>query len=102
MQTNAVGIHIADDIGNADSGNNSASFDEANMENISGGELGHYIPPESAWVRCDECYKWRRIPFSLLELIDEHCRWYTSFFFLFHYHDFKYAIYVKIAIALFL
>ncbi|KAJ4700765.1 histone-lysine N-methyltransferase ASHH2-like [Melia azedarach] len=70
-----IGIHIADDIGNADSGNNSASFDEANMENISGGELGHYIPPESAWVRCDECYKWRRIPFSLLELIDEHCRW---------------------------
>lgn len=35
---------------------------------------------QSAWVRCDDCYKWRRIPVALANSIDENCRWY--FFFL--------------------
>lgn len=32
-------------------------------------------PTESAWVRCDDCFKWRRIPASVVESIDESSRW---------------------------
>ncbi|XP_039071278.1 histone-lysine N-methyltransferase ASHH2-like [Hibiscus syriacus] len=30
---------------------------------------------DNAWVRCDDCHKWRRIPVSLVKSIDEACRW---------------------------
>ncbi|CAH2067713.1 unnamed protein product [Thlaspi arvense] len=30
---------------------------------------------ESAWVRCDDCFKWRRIPASVVGSIDESSRW---------------------------
>ncbi|KAJ4874534.1 histone methyltransferases(H3-K4 specific) [Raphanus sativus] len=30
---------------------------------------------ESAWVRCDDCFKWRRIPASVVESIDESSKW---------------------------
>ncbi|XP_013591432.1 PREDICTED: LOW QUALITY PROTEIN: histone-lysine N-methyltransferase ASHH2 [Brassica oleracea var. oleracea] len=32
-------------------------------------------PTESAWVRCDDCFKWRRIPASVVGSIDESSRW---------------------------
>lgn len=34
-------------------------------------------PTESAWVRCDDCFKWRRIPASVVGSIDESSRWYV-------------------------
>ncbi|CAN8234244.1 unnamed protein product [Cochlearia groenlandica] len=30
---------------------------------------------ESAWVQCDDCFKWRRIPASVVESIDESSKW---------------------------
>ncbi|KAF8103592.1 hypothetical protein N665_0188s0518 [Sinapis alba] len=30
---------------------------------------------ETAWVRCDDCFKWRRIPASVVGSIDESSRW---------------------------
>lgn len=35
---------------------------------------------ESAWVRCDDCFKWRRIPASVVGSIDESSRWYVLFY----------------------
>lgn len=42
------------------------------------GALGEqYIPPCNAWVRCDGCHKWRRIPTELADVIEEtKCTWY--------------------------
>ncbi|PIN14114.1 Histone-lysine N-methyltransferase [Handroanthus impetiginosus] len=41
------------------------------------GELGgQYAPPRNAWVLCDECQKWRRIPATLADQIEEtKCKW---------------------------
>lgn len=69
------------------------SVDVSNAEITSGGEPEHYCPPESAWVRCDDCYKWRRIPVSVADLIDENCRWYIFFSFVISY----FSSYVVIA-----
>ncbi|KAL3641217.1 hypothetical protein CASFOL_016185 [Castilleja foliolosa] len=39
------------------------------------GPIDH-IPARKAWVLCDECQKWRRIPASLADHIEEtRCRW---------------------------
>ncbi|KAG8389773.1 hypothetical protein BUALT_Bualt01G0013400 [Buddleja alternifolia] len=37
----------------------------------SGGLTDQYVPPRNAWVLCDECQKWRRIPAKLADLIEE-------------------------------
>lgn len=35
-----------------------------------------YVPPRNAWVLCDDCHKWRRIPAELADVIDEiKCTW---------------------------
>lgn len=37
------------------------------------------LPPQSAWVCCDACLKWRRIPATLADVINEtNGRWYAS------------------------
>ncbi|KAH6785799.1 hypothetical protein C2S51_038254 [Perilla frutescens var. frutescens] len=37
---------------------------------------GQYAPPRNAWVLCDECQKWRRIPATLADQIDQtNCQW---------------------------
>ncbi|OIT40689.1 PREDICTED: histone-lysine N-methyltransferase ASHH2-like [Nicotiana attenuata] len=34
------------------------------------------LPPRNAWVQCDDCHKWRRIPSFLADQIEEtNCRW---------------------------
>ncbi|KAL3641727.1 hypothetical protein CASFOL_012542 [Castilleja foliolosa] len=39
---------------------------------FSSGELmDQYTPPRNAWVLCDECQKWRRIPATLADQIEE-------------------------------
>ncbi|KAL7086177.1 hypothetical protein ACP275_14G323400 [Erythranthe tilingii] len=35
-----------------------------------------YVPPRNAWVLCDDCQKWRRIPATLADQIEEtNCGW---------------------------
>lgn len=37
------------------------------------------LSPQSAWVCCDACLKWRRIPATLADLINEtNGKWYAS------------------------
>ncbi|XP_044475278.1 uncharacterized protein LOC123203150 [Mangifera indica] len=69
-----IGNHIADDIEQTESGNLSVTDDGAKMGMVSTGVTEQCLPSESAWVRCDECYKWRRIPVTLASSINE-CRW---------------------------
>ncbi|KAJ8557998.1 hypothetical protein K7X08_004764 [Anisodus acutangulus] len=40
-------------------------------------EIGErLLPPRNAWVQCDDCLKWRRIPSFLADQIEEtNCRW---------------------------
>ncbi|KAF3640375.1 putative premnaspirodiene oxygenase-like [Capsicum annuum] len=40
-------------------------------------EIGErLLPPRNAWVQCDDCFKWRRIPSLLADQIEEtNCRW---------------------------
>ena len=36
--------------------------------------------PRKAWVCCDDCHKWRHIPASLADLIEEtKCAWYVIY-----------------------
>ncbi|XP_031281654.1 histone-lysine N-methyltransferase ASHH2 [Pistacia vera] len=69
-----IGNHIADDVEKTESGNISVSDDVAKMGLVSAGVTEKCSPPEGAWVRCDECYKWRRIPVKLASSINN-CRW---------------------------
>ncbi|XP_011074812.1 histone-lysine N-methyltransferase ASHH2 isoform X1 [Sesamum indicum] len=42
----------------------------------SGGQRDQYVPPRNAWVLCDDCQKWRRIPATLADQIEEtNCGW---------------------------
>ncbi|KAK4433721.1 Histone-lysine N-methyltransferase ASHH2 [Sesamum alatum] len=42
----------------------------------SGGLRDQYVPPRNAWVLCDDCQKWRRIPATLADQIEEtNCGW---------------------------
>lgn len=37
-----------------------------------------YVPMRNAWVLCDDCEKWRRIPATLADQIEEtNCGWYV-------------------------
>lgn len=63
-----------------------------NVDLVSDGTMEQCTQPDNAWVRCDDCHKWRRIPVALVKSIDEACRWYAAI----HtstYH-LRYAIYV--------
>lgn len=45
---------------------------------------GQSLPPRVAWVLCDDCEKWRCIPASLADIIDEtKCGWYKLCYFIF-------------------
>lgn len=40
------------------------------LEFISNGEMNQSDQPGKAWVLCDECQKWRRIPAALADQIE--------------------------------
>lgn len=41
------------------------------------------LPPRNAWVQCDDCLKWRRIPSLLADQIEEtNCSWYVVYAYL--------------------
>lgn len=67
---------LVDGEGKANSGENIASTNISNL-NVSPAALGEqYLPPRNAWVRCDSCHKWRRIPAELADRIEEtQCTW---------------------------
>lgn len=77
MIVDAAGNHILDDIEDSNTGNGGASADIVSADLVSDGVMEQHTLPDSAWVRCDDCHKWRRIPVALVKSIDEACRWYT-------------------------
>jgi len=78
-----IGNHkLVDAVGKIDAEDNKVSVNNiSSLDMPSGVGLGGQLPsPRNAWVRCDDCYKWRRIPAMLADLIDETNRtWYDLF-----------------------
>jgi histone-lysine N-methyltransferase SETD2 len=49
-----------------------------NLDMPSSGVMEQNLFPDNAWVRCDDCLKWRRIPVRLVESISQtHRQWYS-------------------------
>lgn len=73
---NFVENHTVDDRGQAHSGENIASTDVSNSQVLPAALGEKYLAPRNAWVRCDSCHKWRRIPSELADYIEEtQCTW---------------------------
>ncbi|CAK7346920.1 unnamed protein product [Dovyalis caffra] len=65
-----------DDNGKVDVGADAAAEEVANLDMSSSGIMEQNSSPDNAWVRCDDCLKWRRIPVGLVESISQtHCQW---------------------------
>lgn len=65
-----------DDNGKIDAGNDTAAEEVADLDMPSSGVMEQNLSPDNAWVRCDDCLKWRRIPVLLVESISQtHCQW---------------------------
>lgn len=55
---------------------------------MSGDPGEQHVPSPNAWVRCDDCYKWRRIPAALADSIeDTNSNWYTIVLSFIHHID---------------
>nr|DAD39798.1 TPA_asm: hypothetical protein HUJ06_014121 [Nelumbo nucifera] len=64
------------DLGRIKIDDNMAPEDISSSSMVSIGLEEQKVPPRSAWVRCDDCYKWRCIPAALADEIEEtNCRW---------------------------
>ncbi|XP_017981320.1 PREDICTED: histone-lysine N-methyltransferase ASHH2 isoform X2 [Theobroma cacao] len=70
-----TGNHISDNIEIPNTSNSIALADMINVDLVSDGTMEQCTQPDNAWVRCDDCHKWRRIPVALVKSIDEACRW---------------------------
>ncbi|CAJ2667677.1 unnamed protein product [Trifolium pratense] len=72
-----VGNHKLDAVGKIDPSDNSVSVNVSNLDMPPGFGLGEQPQsPRNAWVSCDDCHKWRRIPALLADRIDEtNCTW---------------------------
>ncbi|KAJ9166708.1 hypothetical protein P3X46_021417 [Hevea brasiliensis] len=71
-----TGKCIADDMGKINPGDNVASIDVSNLDMASNDVKEQHLPVDNAWVRCDDCHKWRRIPISLVDSIGQtNCQW---------------------------
>ncbi|XP_019416874.1 PREDICTED: histone-lysine N-methyltransferase ASHH2-like [Lupinus angustifolius] len=67
-----VGNHKLDAVGEVNAGENRVSVNVSNLDMIPGAGIGEQrLSPRNAWVRCDDCHKWRRIPAVLADLINE-------------------------------
>ncbi|KAL6963391.1 hypothetical protein U1Q18_045018 [Sarracenia purpurea var. burkii] len=57
-------------------GNESTTRDVFSLDKMPRGLGEQYLPPRNAWVRCDDCLKWRRIAATLADSIEEtNSRW---------------------------
>lgn len=76
-----VGNRKLDADGQLNTGENRVSVNVSNLDMLPGIDLGEqHLSPRNAWVRCDDCHKWRRISSVLADLIDEtNCTWYAMF-----------------------
>ncbi|XP_017421531.1 histone-lysine N-methyltransferase ASHH2 isoform X2 [Vigna angularis] len=73
-----IGNHKLDAVRKINAEDNKVSVNVSSLDTLSGVGLGGQLPsPRNAWVRCDDCYKWRRIPAVLADLIDETNRTWT-------------------------
>ncbi|KAE9587204.1 putative histone-lysine N-methyltransferase chromatin remodeling SET family [Lupinus albus] len=71
-EANVVGNHKLGSVGEVNAGENRVSDNVSNLEMVPGVGLGEQqLSPHNAWVRCDDCHKWRRIPAVLADLINE-------------------------------
>ncbi|KAE9603949.1 putative histone-lysine N-methyltransferase chromatin remodeling SET family [Lupinus albus] len=68
---NIVENHKLDAVGEVNAGENLVSINVSNLDVVPGVGLGEQLSPRNAWVRCDDCHKWRRIPAVLADLINE-------------------------------
>ncbi|KAK8681786.1 hypothetical protein V6N13_054187 [Hibiscus sabdariffa] len=75
LTVGAAGNQISDDNEDSNTGNNIVYADMANADLVPNGVIQLHTQPDNAWVRCDDCHKWRRIPVSLVKSIDEAYRW---------------------------
>lgn len=67
--------------------------------NMLPGAIGEqYLPSRNAWVSCDDCHKWRRIPAEHADIIEEiKCTWYNIINFSFnHLKDSGYTYNIKV------
>ncbi|XP_039069191.1 histone-lysine N-methyltransferase ASHH2-like [Hibiscus syriacus] len=74
-----TGNHISDDNEDSNTGNNIVPADVVNGDLVPDGIMQQHTQPDNAWVRCDDCHKWRRIPVSLVKSIDEAYRWVCGY-----------------------
>lgn len=74
-----IGALLDADIGKTSATYGTISSDVTNVETVVDFTIEDSYSTESAWVRCDDCFKWRRIPASVVGSIDESSRWYVSF-----------------------
>ncbi|KAJ1387368.1 Zinc finger, CW-type [Sesbania bispinosa] len=72
-----VGNHKVDAVGKNNASDNRVSVNVSNLDMLPGVGLGEqHLSPRNAWVRCDDCHKWRRIQAVLADRIDEtNCNW---------------------------
>uniref|UniRef100_A0A1J3F670 Histone-lysine N-methyltransferase ASHH2 n=1 Tax=Noccaea caerulescens TaxID=107243 RepID=A0A1J3F670_NOCCA len=70
-----TGALLDHDIGKASAINGTISSHVIHGETVMDVTIEDSSSAESAWVRCDECFKWRRIPASVVGSIDESSRW---------------------------
>ncbi|KAB2093140.1 hypothetical protein ES319_A02G076800v1 [Gossypium barbadense] len=71
----AAGNQISDDNEHLNTGNSIESANMVNVDLVPDGVMEQHTQPDNAWVRCDDCHKWRRIPVSLVKSIDEAYHW---------------------------
>jgi hypothetical protein len=54
---------------------------QSNLGMVPGGIEEQCLSSRKAWVLCDDCHKWRRIPALLADSIEKtNCTWYTVFY----------------------
>ncbi|EEF42093.1 huntingtin interacting protein, putative [Ricinus communis] len=71
-----IGNCIADDTQKFNPHDTIASVAVANLDMASSDAVDQHLPMDNAWVRCDECLKWRRIPVALVDSIGQtNCHW---------------------------
>ncbi|XP_061373324.1 histone-lysine N-methyltransferase ASHH2 [Gastrolobium bilobum] len=77
VPANFVGNLELDAVGKINAGDNKVSVNVSNLDMLPAVGLGEqHLSPRNAWVRCDDCHKWRRIPAVLADQIDEtNCTW---------------------------
>ncbi|KAK4387335.1 Histone-lysine N-methyltransferase ASHH2 [Sesamum angolense] len=71
-----LGNETLSDLGETGDLSKGSSGPAINFQLPYGGERDQYVPPRNAWVLCDDCQKWRRIPATLADQIEEtNCGW---------------------------